>query len=91
MFWRAARISHGQNRLLQLPSIQPTATRTFRSSALRFDQKEEGKPSFQGQLYESTTRRLHREREDEARFAQAQEARHPRFGQRTMFLSFSMQ
>lgn len=40
--------------------------RSFNSSRKMFDEPEK---SFRGQLYESTARRLQRQREDEARFA----------------------
>ena len=60
--------------------------RGFQNSRTRFEEKEE-KPSFRGQLYESTAQRLQRERANEARYIDAQAARNPKLGQRTFLIS----
>lgn len=67
---------------------QLCGTRSFHNSSARLQEKgDEGKPSFRGQLYESTADRLQRERADQARYIKESESRKPNEG-RTLAISF---
>ncbi|KEF56714.1 D-lactate dehydrogenase (cytochrome) [Exophiala aquamarina CBS 119918] len=61
---------------------QLCGVRSFYNSTPRLQGKEEeeGKPSFRGQLYESTADRLARERADQARYIKESDARKPNEG-----------
>ena len=66
-------------KLSQSPALRAISARTFHSTGCRFEEKRKEEPtgsaSFRGQLYESTSDRLKRERESEARYIQAQRQR----------------
>ena len=87
--WRLTRNSQSPAALLQSWSPRTACGRSFGSTSRRWEQKGDAKQSFQGQLYESTAQRLHRERADEARYIKAQEENNPKLGQRTLLLSLS--
>ncbi|EER44527.1 D-lactate dehydrogenase [Histoplasma capsulatum H143] len=58
-----------------ISAAQPTLARCFRQPTRRFGTTSrcgEDRPSFKGQLYESTQQRLIRERAEQARYARAQ-------------------
>jgi D-lactate dehydrogenase (cytochrome) len=79
------------NILRSIEKTQPRqlcGTRSFCNSSSRLQEKEEeGKPSFRGQLYESTADRLQRERADQARYIKQTDARNPNEG-KTLATSF---
>lgn len=61
------------------PILQAVPVRTFHCTGLKYEEKGKDEPkgsaSFRGQLYESTSDRLKREREAEARYIKAQRER----------------
>lgn len=64
------------------------AVRSFHSSTRTFDKQEEASRSFRGQLYESTSDRLKRERQEQAQYIKASSER--KGEPRTLALSVGM-